>query len=166
MGNKNSNSGRRSNAVDLIQSSSRFPNEETGNILYDNESDDQAAYHHALIQSSTSVPSEETGNISYDNENDDQAAYDHEPYSVSGEETESITNNNDNGGQAADGRDVDEPSRAANSETEETKNKDVLLFLSDMLEKKGMGEGFDFVWEQWEVEGFGWIIKLLIWCLR
>ena len=65
-------------------------------------------------------------------------------------------------------QEVEESSSVHNIKTE----NDDGLFLSNKLDKEGFCEGFDFILGQWtgkpyiRVNGFGWIFKLVIWCLR
>ena len=46
------------------------------------------------------------------------------------------------------------------------------LSLSNKLDKKGFCEGFDYILGQWTgrsdfgLNGYGWIFKLVLWCLR
>ena len=48
----------------------------------------------------------------------------------------------------------------------------VRLFLHEQLRSLTFFESFAYIWEQWtsrphvKVEGYGWIFKLLLWCLR
>ena len=63
---------------------------------------------------------------------------------------------------------VKESSSVHNIKTE----KNAGLFLSDKLDKEGFCEGFDFILGQWTgrpyigVNGYGWMFKLVLWCLR
>ena len=55
-----------------------------------------------------------------------------------------------------------------NEETE----KNIVLLLSQQLDGKGLWEGFAYIWGQWtsrpynKVNGYGWMFKLVLWCLR
>ena len=50
--------------------------------------------------------------------------------------------------------------------------KDVPLFLSEELDRKGLFEGFVFILREWtstpyiKLEGLGWLFKLFLWCVR
>ena len=69
---------------------------------------------------------------------------------------------------SANNHDVEEPSDVHDEDTE----KNVVLLLSQHLDGKGLWEGFAYIWRQWtnrpyiRVNGFGWMFKLGLWCLR
>ena len=50
--------------------------------------------------------------------------------------------------------------------------KDVPLFLSEELDRKGLFEEFVFILREWtstpyiKLEGLGWLFKLFLWCVR
>ena len=47
--------------------------------------------------------------------------------------------------------------------------KNVGLFLSEQLDKKGFYEGFVYIRGQWYdivKENFGWLFKFVLWCIR
>ena len=50
--------------------------------------------------------------------------------------------------------------------------ENVGIILSKQLDEGGFREGSVFIWGQWtsrsdiKLEGFGWIFKLVFWCLR
>ena len=50
--------------------------------------------------------------------------------------------------------------------------KDPALHLAEELDIKDFSGGFSFIWNQWtskpyvKVEGWGWLFKLFLWCLR
>ena len=54
---------------------------------------------------------------------------------------------------------------------ENTEKNDARL-LSQQLDETGLWEGFVYIWGQWTsrpyigVNGFGWMFKLVLWCLR
>ena len=69
---------------------------------------------------------------------------------------------------ASNDQDVESSSSDQNIKTE----KNAVLLLSQQLDRKGFCEGFAYIWGQWtsrpyiKVNGFGWIFKLVLWCLR
>ena len=79
----------------------------------------------------------------------------------------SLPSTSENIGPAAN--DVEETSSSVKNIKTKT---NVELFLSQQLDRKGFFEGFVFIWGQYisrpyiQVNGFGWIFKLVLWCLR
>ena len=69
---------------------------------------------------------------------------------------------------SANDHEVEESLGVHDEETE----KNVALFLSRQLDSKEFVEAFSYIWGQWTsrphigVTGFGWIFKLVLWCLR
>ena len=49
---------------------------------------------------------------------------------------------------------------------------DASVYLSEKLDKRGFMDGFSFIWMIWtqkpqiQVEGWGWLFKVFLWCLR
>ena len=82
--------------------------------------------------------------------------------------TESLPLSRKNDDPSANNHDVEEPADVHDEETE----KNVALLLGHQLNGKGFFEGFAYIWGLWTsrpyigVNGYGWMFKLVLWCLR